>query len=402
MDNNDPPLNTNDANSDTPSNGQVGGTSSSETEASSKPADEAGNADSTSDTSTETDASGEGDDHRDAQPAEGEAVEDDAANANEDTNEDTKRETGSRVGSGDRPDPEQRPDPEDHALKDAAEAIIFAADEPVPPHRIAEIFAEITGRVQPDIEEVEAAVRELSDEYAEAGRVIEIHEWAGGYRMTTSAPVSPFVKALHVGEQETSLSRSLLETLAVLAYRQPVTRPEVDFVRGVNSDYAIRKLLDLGLADVKGRSESLGRPLLYGTTKRFLEQFGLNSLEDLPTLREIEDLLDDPNFDRERSELLKLQTEEEITSEEKAKEVLEEAREKVQKGELDVEHTFMTAENAGGEEAEGEEAEGEDAEGEEAEGEDAGGKEADAGNSGDATADATADATEDASDDIEE
>jgi segregation and condensation protein B len=267
------------------------------------------------------------------------ADEPDAADA------DTESQTGSRVGREDRPERESGPDPEDHALKDAAEAIIFAADEPVPPHRIAEIFAEITGRVQPDIEEVEEAVRDLSDDYAEAGRVIEIHEWAGGYRMTTSAPVSPFVKALHVGEQETSLSRSLLETLAVLAYRQPVTRPEVDFVRGVNSDYAIRKLLDLGLADVKGRSDSLGRPLLYGTTNRFLEQFGLNSLEDLPTLREIEDLLDDPNFDRERSELLKLQTEEEITSEEKAKEVLEEAREKVQKGELDVEGTFTTEED---------------------------------------------------------
>jgi segregation and condensation protein B len=97
-----------------------------------------------------------------------------------------------------------------------------------------------------------------------------------------------------------------METLAILAYRQPVTRPEVDFIRGVNSDYAIRKLLELGLADVKGRSDSLGRPLLYGTTTRFLEQFGLSNLDDLPTLREIEELLDEPHFDEERAQLLAL------------------------------------------------------------------------------------------------
>ena len=217
----------------------------------------------------------------------------------------------------------------------AAEAMIFAADEPVPPHRITEVFADITGRMQPDLATVEAHVEALNQEYESTGRALVIHEWAGGYRMTTRPELSPFVKALVVGEQETSLSRSLLETLAVLAYRQPVTRPEVDFVRGVNSDYAIRKLLDLGLADVKGRSESLGRPLLYGTTDRFLEQFGLNTLEDLPTLREIEDLLDDPNFDEERSQLLQLDTEKEITDRETAKEVLSEAREKVQSGELD-------------------------------------------------------------------
>ncbi|NBC87028.1 MAG: SMC-Scp complex subunit ScpB [Bacteroidetes bacterium] len=226
--------------------------------------------------------------------------------------------------------------------------MIFAADEPVPPHRIAEIFADVTGRMQPDLATVEAHVHALNQEYQSTGRPLVIHEWAGGYRITTRPEMSPFVKALVVGEQETSLSRSLLETLAVLAYRQPVTRPEVDFVRGVNSDYAIRKLLDLGLADVKGRSESLGRPLLYGTTDRFLEQFGLNTLEDLPTLREIEDLLDDPSFDEERSQLLQLDTEKEITDRETAKEVLSEARELVQKGELDADDLVADGEPADG------------------------------------------------------
>jgi segregation and condensation protein B len=131
--------------------------------------------------------------------------------------------------------------------------------------------------------------------------------------MATRSPLSPFVKTLFVGEQETSLSRSLMETLAVVAYRQPVTRPEVDFIRGVNSDYAIRKLLEMDLVDVEGRADSLGRPLLYGTTDLFLEQFGLQDLDELPTLREVEELLDDPAFDEERAKLLQLDKEEEIT-----------------------------------------------------------------------------------------
>lgn len=202
---------------------------------------------------------------------------------------------------------------EDHTLEEAAEAIIFAADEPVSAERIAEIVAEVTGQPQFPVSEVEAAVERLNEEYGATDRALEIHEWGGGYRMATRSTLSPFVKTLFVGEQETSLSRSLMETLAVIAYRQPVTRPEVDFIRGVNSDYAIGKLLEMELVDVEGRAESLGRPLLYGTTPLFLEQFGLSDLDDLPTLREVEELLEDPAFDEERAKLLRLDKEEEIS-----------------------------------------------------------------------------------------
>ncbi|PSQ95751.1 MAG: SMC-Scp complex subunit ScpB [Bacteroidetes bacterium SW_9_63_38] len=200
----------------------------------------------------------------------------------------------------------------DHSLEEAAEAIIFAADEPVSSDRIVEIVAEVTGQSDLTVEEVESAVERLNEAYRSANRALEIHEWGGGYRMTTRSTLSPFVQTLFVGEQETSLSRSLMEALAVIAYRQPVTRPEVDFIRGVNSDYAIRKLLEMDLVDVEGRADSLGRPLLYGTTNLFLEQFGLDSLEDLPTLREVEELLDDPSFDEERAKLLKLDQEEDL------------------------------------------------------------------------------------------
>lgn len=202
---------------------------------------------------------------------------------------------------------------EDHSLEEAAEAIIFAADEPVSAGRIAEIVAEVTGRTDLTTNAVEEAVERLNAEYRDSDRALEIHEWGEGYRMATRSTLSPFVQTLFVGEQESSLSRSLMEALAVIAYRQPVTRPEVDFIRGVNSDYAIRKLLEMELVDVEGRADSLGRPLLYGTTDLFLEQFGLSSLEDLPTLREVEELLDDPSFDEERAKLLQLDKEEDLS-----------------------------------------------------------------------------------------
>jgi len=95
-----------------------------------------------------------------------------------------------------------------------------------------------------------------------------------------------------------------MESLAILAYRQPVSRSELEFVRGVDCDYAIRKLLEFGLIDVVGRSEKVGRPLLYGTTERFLELFGLHSLDQLPNLRELESILDDPAFQKEKAKLL--------------------------------------------------------------------------------------------------
>jgi len=200
--------------------------------------------------------------------------------------------------------------PADSTFREAAEAILFAADEPVTGERIADVVAEVTGRDRPSEEEVRTVLQDLNESYRASGRAFKIHEWGGGYRLATRSTLAPYVKTLFVGEQEKSLSRSLMETLAVVAYRQPVTRPEVDFVRGVNSDYAIRKLMDLGLVDVGGRADSLGRPLLYETTDRFLDAFGLQDLEDLPTLQEAEDLLEDPAFDEERSKLLQLDVEE--------------------------------------------------------------------------------------------
>ena len=193
-----------------------------------------------------------------------------------------------------------------HALAPVAEALIFAADEPATARRIADVYAGVTGEDAPSEADVRQAVDRLNEAYRETGRAFRIHTWAGGYRMATEPAMAPFLQRFFGGDRPKRLSRALLETLAVLAYRQPVTKPEIDFVRGVDADYALRKLLELGLADVVGRSESVGRPLLYGTTGRFLELFGLASLDELPSLREIEELLADPAFNRERARLLTL------------------------------------------------------------------------------------------------
>jgi segregation and condensation protein B len=189
-------------------------------------------------------------------------------------------------------------------LERVTETLVFVADEPVSPATVADVFAESTGDDRVDTDHVEAAVEALNLGYQAGGRTFRIERWAGGFRLATIPEMAPFVRALLAAEQERRLSRSLMETLAVVAYKQPVTKPEIDHIRGVNADYALRRLLETRLLAVVGRDESVGRPLLYGTTDHFLEQFGLNRLEDLPRPREIEELLEDPAFTRERAELL--------------------------------------------------------------------------------------------------
>lgn len=194
--------------------------------------------------------------------------------------------------------------PTDSEAQGIIEALIFSANDPVDASKLCKVFAEVSGGDTIKSAEVYEIVKSLNDQYASSGRAFRIFEWAGGFRLATQPEYAPYVKSLHEIDSQRKLSRSLIETLAIVAYKQPVTKPEIDFVRGVDSDYAVRRLMELDLVDVIGRSESVGKPLLYGTTKDFLEKFGLNDIESLPSLREIEDLLDDPAFNRERAELL--------------------------------------------------------------------------------------------------
>ena len=189
------------------------------------------------------------------------------------------------------------------AFDQAVEALVFASDVPLRPEDVARVWGEVTG-AEATPAEVEAAVGRLNGDYRAGGRAFRIRHWAGGLRMATVEEQAPFVQALFEGDEGRRLSRSLLETLAVIAYKQPVTKPELDHVRGVSSDYALRQLLERDFVTIAGRGEGVGRPLLYATTDRFLDQFGLDALADLPRPREIEEVLADPAFNRERASLL--------------------------------------------------------------------------------------------------
>ena len=185
----------------------------------------------------------------------------------------------------------------------AVEALVFASDVALRPEDVARLYGEVTG-AEVAAQAVDQAVDTLNARYRQSGAAIRIERWAGGLRMATTESAAPFVQALFAADDERRLSRSLLETLAVIAYKQPVTKPEIDHVRGVGSDYALRQLLERDFVTIDGRGEGVGRPLLYATTDRFLDQFGLADLGDLPSPREIEDILADPAFNKERARLL--------------------------------------------------------------------------------------------------
>jgi segregation and condensation protein B len=168
--------------------------------------------------------------------------------------------------------------------KRIVEALVLGAPEPVSARKIAEVVPGL------EPEDAVAIVAELGREYEELGRAFEIWEVAGGYQLRTRPEYASYLRLLH-REHPLRLSRAALETLAVVAYRQPVTRAEVEAVRGVEVDAVIRSLLERQLLRIAGHREVPGRPMLYATTKRFLEVFGLGELDDLPTLREMEELL---------------------------------------------------------------------------------------------------------------
>lgn len=164
------------------------------------------------------------------------------------------------------------------------EALLFVADEALPLDQIAGIFGDRTA------DEVRALVEGLNGRYAGEAAGLQVQEVAGGLRLTTRPDLSPWVQKLN-RVRPARLSRAALETLAVIAYRQPLTKAEVEGVRGVSADGVLRTLLERELIRIVGRKPEAGRPILYGTTRTFLEHFGFKDLTDLPTLREIEDLL---------------------------------------------------------------------------------------------------------------
>ncbi len=166
------------------------------------------------------------------------------------------------------------------------EAVIFASEEAV----TLQTVRQVTGR-DLDSAEFQSIIEKLNAEYAETGRTFHIHRIAGGYRFLSRPEFSDILKKLLAPNIRRRLSQSILEVLAVIAYNQPVTRGEIQQIRGVSPDYAIDRLLLRGFIEVRGRADSPGKPLQYGTTKEFLDLFHLSSLKDLPKLREIKEIL---------------------------------------------------------------------------------------------------------------
>ena len=165
------------------------------------------------------------------------------------------------------------------------EALIISSPEPLAPRRIMDLLEDTSAT---DIAE---AVAGLNNKYMESGSSFRIRKIAGGYQVYIIEDFAPFVEELHTRRRNMRLTRSALETMAIIAYRQPVTKMDIELIRGVASDSVIHTLLERKLVTLAGRAQTIGRPLLYRTTDEFLKYFNLNVLEDLPKMEEIEELL---------------------------------------------------------------------------------------------------------------
>jgi len=169
-------------------------------------------------------------------------------------------------------------------LKQLVEALVFASDKPITVLRLRQLT-----RVS-DTKRLEQALAELTEDYRDRGLVLQ--QVSGGYQFRTKTQWAAWVQQLIAG-RPVRLSRAQLETLAIIAYRQPITRPEIDDIRGVDSSATLKLLIDRALIRILGKKEEVGRPMLYGTTKEFLDFFSLGDLRELPTLREYSELTDE-------------------------------------------------------------------------------------------------------------
>ena len=177
----------------------------------------------------------------------------------------------------------------DTEIRNIIEALIFASEDEISVKQIKEILDNFKIKATPT--QIEDKIDELNFSYKANNNSFRIIKIAGGYQFSTNKEYALFVGKLFTEKQKKKLSQSSLETLAIIAYKQPIARSEIEFIRGVNVDYIVNSLLEKELINIIGRAETPGRPILYGTTKNFLRVIGLNSLDDLPKLREINEIL---------------------------------------------------------------------------------------------------------------
>ncbi len=170
-------------------------------------------------------------------------------------------------------------------IKRIVEALIFASNVPVPESRIVHIVEELNKT------EVNNIIDELNSGYEKNQNSFVITRIGGGFQFITRKQYSNYIQKLFKGRTKPRLSRAALEALAIIAFKQPISRPEIDAIRGVNSDGVVKTLLERSLITITGRSETVGHALLYSTTPEFLQYFGINDISELPKPKEIEELL---------------------------------------------------------------------------------------------------------------
>lgn len=178
---------------------------------------------------------------------------------------------------GDVIQPDENPET---TIESVVEAVLFASDEPLTVNRLANIVETTTKQIKDSVEV-------LNEKYKAACNAFRIEQIAGGLQMLTLSQYNVWLKKLLRARSDSKLSPAALETLAIIAYKQPIIRVDIEAIRGVAAGEMIRSLMYKGLVKIVGRAEVLGRPMLYGTTKKFLEVFGLNSLKDLPKIEEL-------------------------------------------------------------------------------------------------------------------
>jgi segregation and condensation protein B len=170
--------------------------------------------------------------------------------------------------------------PTNQQIKSIIESLLFVSEKPLLLEQIKEVLEGA------DTVEIRALINELKSEYEQRDSGVNIVEIAGGFQMCTSGSSAPYLKKFYKIKHAERLTGATLETLAIIAYKQPVTRLDIESLRGVNVDGVMRNLLDKGLVRIAGRKNSPGRPFVYGTTRQFLEYFGLKSLDELPKIEE--------------------------------------------------------------------------------------------------------------------
>ena len=201
----------------------------------------------------------------------------------------------------------------DNSYISVIEALIFASDDSLSSDEIIKVIKEIDGDdVQITKEVIENTVDLLNNKYKENESSFRILRIANGYLYATSEEFAKFVGYLSSERAKRRLSQAALESLSIIAYKQPITKPALESIRGVNSDYILSTLLEKNLITIKGRADSVGRPLLYGTTDEFLKYFGLNNLSDLPKPRELEEIMQDEDFLEQKRKIMMTNLEEKL------------------------------------------------------------------------------------------